>query len=206
MKRTNMMSNLRINDAEKAYGDFLNALGFNWSTEPHMKDTPRRVVKAWINDLASGCFQDEPKVTAFENDGQYDGMVCQTNIPITSMCAHHNLAYFGYAHVAYLPDKNGKVIGLSKLNRIVDYMARRPSVQETLTMDIHNYISELCENNEGVAVMIEANHTCCSLRGIRHPSTMRTARMSGAFHEDGDNSRAEFYKFVEFAQNNRNIL
>ncbi|NBP16968.1 GTP cyclohydrolase I FolE, partial [bacterium] len=114
--------------------------------------------------------------------------------------------FFGYAHVAYLPDPQGKVIGLSKLNRIVDYFSRRPQVQETLNMQIHKFLDELCVGNRGVAVMVEANHTCCSLRGIKHNSTMRTARMSGAFHENGDNSRAEFYKFVEFAQTSRSLV
>jgi GTP cyclohydrolase I len=112
----------------------------------------------------------------------------------------------GYAHVAYIPAPEGKVIGLSKLNRIVDYISRRPSVQETLNMDIHKFIDEVCECNKGVAVMVEANHTCCSLRGIKQSSTMRTARMSGAFHEPGDNSRNEFYKFVEFAQGSRSLV
>jgi GTP cyclohydrolase I len=190
-----------IKQAELAYGQFLEALGFDWKSNPHMEDTPRRVAKAWVHDLARGCFEDEPKITAFENDGQYDGMVCQTNIPVISMCAHHNLPFMGYAHVAYIPSPDGKVIGLSKLNRIVDYISRRPSVQETLNMDIHKFIDKVCSNNKGVAVMIEANHTCCSNRGIRHDSTMRTARMSGAFLDNNDNSRAEFYKFVEFAQN-----
>jgi GTP cyclohydrolase I len=195
-----------IKQAEQAYGQFLSALGFDWQNHPHMEDTPRRVAKAWVNDLAAGCFMDEPKITAFTNDGQYDGMVCQTNIPVVSMCAHHNLPFFGYAHVAYLPDPEGKVVGLSKLNRIVDYFSRRPSVQENLTMDIHKYISDLCINNKGVAIMVEANHTCCSLRGIKQNSTMRTARMSGSFHETGDNSRNEFYKFIEFAQGSRSLV
>jgi GTP cyclohydrolase I len=192
--------------AEEAYGKFLKALGFEWENNPHMKDTPHRVAKAWVHDLARGCFENKPKITAFENDGQYDGMVCQTNIPVISMCAHHNLPFMGYAHVAYIPAPEGKVIGLSKLNRIVDYISRRPSVQETLNMDIHKFIDEVCECNKGVAVMVEANHTCCSLRGIKQNSSMRTARMSGAFHEPGDGSRSEFYKFVEFAQNNRGLL
>lgn len=192
--------------AEEAYGKFLEALGFDWKVNPHMEDTPRRVAKAWVNDLARGCFENEPKITAFENDGQYDGMVCQTNIPVISMCAHHNLPFMGYAHVAYIPSPDGKVIGLSKLNRIVDYISRRPSVQETLNMDIHKFIDKVCSNNKGVAVMVEANHTCCSLRGIKQNSTMRTARMSGSFHELGDNSRNEFYKFIEFAQNSRSLV
>jgi GTP cyclohydrolase IA len=195
-----------IQAAEEAYGKFLEALGFDWKNNPHMEDTPRRVSKAWVHDLARGCFENEPKITAFENDGQYDGMVCQTNIPVISMCAHHNLPFMGYAHVAYIPSPDGKVIGLSKLNRIVDYISRRPSVQETLNMDIHKFIDKVCAGNNGVAVMVEANHTCCSLRGIKQSSTMRTARMSGSFHEIGDNSRNEFYKFVEFAQGSRSLV
>lgn len=200
------MQKFDLEKATQAYGEFLSALGFDWENNSHMKDTPRRVAKAWVDDFASGCFKADPKVTSFENDGQYDGMVCQTNIPIVSMCAHHNALFVGYCHIAYLPDPQGKVIGLSKLNRIAEHEARRPHVQETLTMDIHKKVDQLCEGNRGVAVMIEANHTCCSCRGVRHGSTMRSARMSGAFHEAGDSSRVEFYKFIEFAQHNRGVL
>lgn len=192
--------------AEEAYGKFLSALGFDWKNDPHMEDTPHRVAKAWVNDLAKGCFMDEPKITAFTNNGQYDGMVCQTNIPVVSMCAHHNLPFFGYGHLAYLPDPEGKVIGLSKLNRVVDYFSRRPQVQENLTMEIHKFLDDLCKGNLGVAVMVEANHTCCSMRGIKQNSTMRTAKMSGAFRDPVNNSRNEFYKFVEFAQGSRSLV
>jgi GTP cyclohydrolase I len=192
--------------AEEAYGKFLSALGFNWKNDPHMEDTPHRVAKAWVNDLAKGCFMDEPKITAFANNGEYDGMVCQTNIPVVSMCAHHNLPFFGYGHLAYLPDPEGKVIGLSKLNRVVDYFSRRPQVQENLTMEIHKFLDDLCNGNLGVAVMVEANHTCCSMRGIKQNSTMRTAKMSGAFRDPVNNSRNEFYKFVEFAQGSRSLV
>ena len=192
--------------AEEAYGKFLSALGFDWKNDPHMGDTPHRVAKAWVNDLAKGCFMDEPKITAFTNNGQYDGMVCQTNIPVVSMCAHHNLPFFGYGHLAYLPDPEGKVIGLSKLNRVVDYFSRRPQVQENLTMEIHKFLDDLCKGNLGVAVMVEANHTCCSMRGIKQNSTMRTAKMSGAFRDPVNNSRNEFYKFVEFAQGSRSLV
>jgi GTP cyclohydrolase I len=192
--------------AEEAYGKFLSALGFDWKNDPHMEDTPHRVSKAWVNDLAKGCFMDEPKITAFANNGEYDGMVCQTNIPVVSMCAHHNLPFVGYGHLAYLPDPEGKVIGLSKLNRVVDYFSRRPQVQENLTMEIHKFLDSLCNGNLGVAVMVEANHTCCSMRGIKQNSTMRTAKMSGAFRDPVNNSRNEFYKFVEFAQGSRNSV
>jgi GTP cyclohydrolase I len=105
-----------------------------------------------------------------------------------------------------LPDPEGKVIGLSKLNRVVDYFSRRPQVQENLTMEIHKFLDDLCNGNLGVAVMVEANHTCCSMRGIKQNSTMRTAKMSGAFRDPVNNSRNEFYKFVEFAQGSRSLV
>jgi GTP cyclohydrolase I len=195
-----------IIDATTHMGHVLKSLNINWDTDPHMQDTPKRVIKSWINDLMKGLFTDPPTITSFANDEQYDGMVCQTNIPLVSLCAHHLLTFSGYAHVAYIPSRDGKMIGLSKLNRIVDHISRRPSVQESLTKKIHETIDSVCIDNKGVAVMIEANHTCCSARGIKHPSCMRTARVSGAFHDIDGASRAEFYKFVEFAQNNRGVL
>lgn len=194
-----------IDRAAKAYADFMDALKFDWKKDPNSADTPRRVAKAWVNDLISGCYTPPPNITSFDNIDGYDGMVCQNNIKVVSMCSHHHLQFTGRAHVAYIPSKEGKVIGLSKLNRIVDWFARRPQVQEALTSQIFEYVDRVCEKNNGVAVMIECNHTCCSNRGIRHDSTMRTARVSGAFHDESGASRAEFYKFIEFAQN-RNLM
>lgn len=194
-----------IENASKAYEAYLDALGFDWRNDPNSADTPRRVVKAFVNDIARGCYDEPPKITAFDNVDGYDGIVCQNNIKVVSLCSHHHAAFTGVAHVAYIPSKNGKVIGLSKLNRIVDWFARRPQVQENLTMQIHEHIDKICVGNKGVAVMIEANHTCCSNRGIKHDSTMRTARMSGAFLDERDQSRNEFYKFVEFSQVKKNF-
>lgn len=194
-----------INKAAAAYADFMDALKFDWRSDPNSADTPRRVAKAFVNDVIKGCYEDAPTITAFDNVDSYNGMVCQNNIRLTSLCSHHHMPFTGFAHVAYIPSKSGKVIGLSKLNRVVDWFARRPQVQENLTMQIHNFINEICTNNNGVAVMIEAKHNCCSNRGIKHDSTMRTAYMSGAFLENGDNSRAEFYKFIDYAQN-RNLM
>jgi GTP cyclohydrolase I len=193
----------RVKNAAKYFGQFMNALGFDYATDPNATDTPNRVAKAYMHELLRGCFDPEPKITSFDNIDKYDGMVCQNNIRVVSLCAHHWLPFTGYAHVAYLPSKDGKVIGLSKLNRIVEWFARRAQCQEHLTSQIHQHVDKVCEKNKGVAVMIEANHTCCSNRGVGHSSTMRSARMTGAFLNDKDNSRAEFYKFVEFAQQNR---
>lgn len=185
-----------IDKATFAYEGFLDSLRIDWRNDPNAQDTPRRVAKAWVNDLIRGCYSEAPKITAFDNIEKYDGMVFQGEIPLISMCSHHNLGFTGFAHVAYIPSKEGKVIGLSKLNRIVDHFARRPQVQENLTQQIHDYINKVCKGNLGVAVMISANHTCCSNRGIGHNSTMKTSKLSGTFMDNNDKSRDEFYQFI----------
>lgn len=190
-----------VDKATIAYEAFLDALNIDWRNDPHSSGTPRRVAKSFVYDLIKGCYEKPPVITAFKNTDKYDGIVCQTNIKVVSLCSHHHLAFTGVAHVAYIPSPDGKVIGLSKLNRIVEWFSRRPQVQENLTMQIHQHIDQICEGNKGVAVLIEADHTCCSSRGVKHDSTMRTARMSGAFLKNNDLSRTEFYKFVEFAKN-----
>ena len=185
-----------IEHAAKHYGEYMTALGIDWENDPNSSDTPMRVAKAFVNDLAQGCYTAPPKITAFDNLDKYDGIVFQGNIDVKSFCSHHHLPFIGYAHVAYIPSEDGKVIGLSKLNRIVEYFARRPQVQENLTMQIHDYINEVCEGNKGVAVMVGANHMCACVRGVRHDSTMMTSKMSGAFLNDHA-ARNEFYRFVD---------
>ena len=185
-----------IQQAAKHYGDYMTALGIDWKNDPNSSDTPMRVAKAFVNDLAQGCYDEPPKITAFDNLDKYDGIVFQGNIKTNSFCSHHHLPFIGQTHVAYIPGKDGKVIGLSKLNRIVEWFSRRPQVQENLTMQIHKHIDEVCEGNKGVAVYVSANHTCAGLRGVKHDSTMKTARMSGAFLDKTDLTRQEFYDFV----------
>jgi GTP cyclohydrolase I len=123
-------------------------------------------------------------------------MVFQGGIPVKSMCSHHHLAFTGRAHVAYIPSSDGRVIGLSKLNRIVEFYARRPQIQEGLTVQIHDAINEVCEKNMGVAVVISATHTCACLRGVKHDGCeMKTSKLSGDFLDDPA-TRAEFYNFI----------
>ena len=184
-----------IEEAAEHYGRYMTALGFDWENDPNSSDTPMRVAKAFVNDLAEGVYSKSPKITAFDNVNEYDGMVFQGDIKLHSLCSHHHLPFVGKAHVAYLPTPEGKVIGLSKLNRIVEFYARRPQVQENLTMQIHNHINDVCENNIGVAVMIEANHMCTCVRGVKHNSIMKTAKLSGKF-KDTDRAREEFYDFI----------
>lgn len=185
-----------IKEAAKHYGAYMTALGIDWENDPNSSDTPTRVAKAFVNDLAQGCYMDAPKITAFDNLDKYDGVVFQGNIDVKSFCSHHHLPFIGKAHVAYIPSSDGKVIGLSKLNRIVEYFSRRPQVQENLTTQIHDYINSVCVNNKGVAVMIEAGHMCACVRGVRHDSTMMTSKMSQAFMNDAA-TRNEFYRFVD---------
>lgn len=188
-----------IDEATIYYGQFLTALGFDWAADPHSANTPRRVAKAWVNDLIVGSISPEPEVTAFPNDEGYTGLICQTRIPVVSMCAHHNLAFTGVAHVAYIAgkEKTDLVIGLSKLNRIVDFFSRRPNIQESLTKQIHDMIDELCVGNRGVAVVIESQHNCVKCRGIKNDSIMKTSQMSGYFWTNEVGTRHEFFALID---------
>ena len=115
------------------------------------------------------------------------------------MCSHHHQRIGGRVHIAYVPSKDGKVVGLSKLNRIVEHFGRRGAIQEQLTVAIHNAIDKICEGNIGVAVMVDATHNCVSCRGVKHSgASMQTAKLSGCFLKE-DAARAEFYKNIELA-------
>ena len=185
-----------IEQAAYHYGEFLSALGVDWQNDPNSSNTPKRVAKAYVNDLWAGRYNPMSGITAFPSDG-YDGIVFEGGIPLTSMCSHHHQTIMGNVHVAYIPGENSNVIGLSKLNRVVEHFGRRGAIQEQLTVAIHHAINELITDNKGVAVMIEATHNCVQCRGVKHGgASMKTAKLSGAFLDDG-NARSEFYQFVK---------
>ena len=187
-----------IKKATKAYARFLEALDCDWQNDPNSNDTPHRVAKAYVNDLWAGRYSPMSKITAFPSDG-YDGIVQESNIPLTSMCSHHHQTIGGKVSIAYVPSKNGLVVGLSKLNRLVEHFGRRGAIQEQLTVAIHNAVDKICEGNIGVAVMIDATHNCVSCRGVKHQgASMQTAKLSGCFLEE-EAARAEFYKNIELA-------
>ena len=187
-----------VEAAAYEYGKFLDALGCDWRNDPNSADTPRRVAKAYVFDLWKGRYDEMSDITAFPSDG-YDGIVQESNIPVTSMCSHHHQTIGGRVSIAYVPSKDGKVVGLSKLNRIVEHFGRRGAIQEQLTVAIHNAINKICEGNLGVAVMIDATHNCVSCRGVKHQgASMQTAKLSGCFLEE-DAARSEFYKNIELA-------
>jgi GTP cyclohydrolase I len=191
-----------IDEAAYYFGRFLLALGVDWENDPNSNDTPRRVAKAYVNDLWAGRFNSAPDITAFPSDG-YDGMVFEGGIPLTSMCSHHHQTIMGRVHVAYIPGKDGKVVGLSKLNRIVEHFGRRGAIQEQLTVAIHTAVNTIIEDNQGVAVMVEATHNCVQCRGVKHGgASMKTSKLTGAFKDDPA-TRTEFYEFIRgYGSNN----
>jgi len=203
--RTEQEKRQMIEEAAIYYGKFLTALGFDWTADPNSVNTPLRVAKAWVNDLISGSIDPLCDITTFPNEEGYTGLVCQTRIPVVSMCAHHNLNFTGIAHIAYIPgkEKTDQILGLSKLNRVVDWFARRPNIQESLTKQVHDKINELCVGNRGVAVIIEAQHLCVKCRGIKNDSIMKTSQMSGYFFTNEIGTRQEFFNLID--QNRTNF-
>ena len=187
-----------IERAAKAFANFLTALGCNYEDDPNSSDTPNRVAKAYVNDLWKGRYEPLDKITAFPSDG-YDGIVQESNIPVQSMCSHHHQGIGGNVSIAYIAAADGKVVGLSKLNRIVEQFGRRGAIQEQLTVAIHNAVNKICDGNLGVAVQINATHNCVSCRGVKHQgASMQTAKLTGAFLDE-DSAKAEFYKNIELA-------
>lgn len=170
--------------AEEAAAGLLAALGLPLDTDG-MVDTPRRMVHAFAEMLAVPAFD----LTTFPNDEEYDELVLVEDIPVRSLCEHHMLPFVGVAHIGYLPGE--RILGLSKFARVVEFHARRPQTQERLTKQIaeqlHRQLRPL-----GVGVVVEAEHTCMSLRGVRAPGTRTvTSALFGSLREDPA-SRAEF--------------
>lgn len=185
-----------IEDATDAYGKFLDALGVDWRNDPNSADTPRRVAKKYINDIWKGRYEVLGEVTAFPSDG-YSGIVLEKDIPLTSVCSHHHESILGKVHIAYIPGEGGKVIGLSKLNRVVEHFGRRGAIQEQLTMAIHNAIDKICDGNIGVMVMIQATHNCVCTRGVRHSgASMMTSHISGVFADHEKTAKQEVINMI----------
>ncbi len=158
-----------------------------------LKGTPRRVAKMFVKEIFSGLDpENKPSISLFENKYRYNQMLVERNITVKSFCEHHFLPITGVAHLAYF--STGEVIGLSKLNRIVEYYARRPQVQERLTMQIAAELKRVL-NTEDIAVYIDARHMCVELRGAEHEhcSTI-TTEYSGKFLNE--NIRAEFLQSI----------
>ena len=194
-----------IDKATKAYGKFLDALDCDWRNDPNSSDTPRRVAKAYVHDLWAGRYTPMSPITSFPSDG-YDGIVIERNIPLTSMCSHHHQTIGGVVHIGYIAGEGGKVIGLSKLNRIVELFGRRGAIQEQLTSAIHNAVSKITEGNRGVIVTIVGTHNCVSCRGVKHQgAAMVTTKASGVFRDNDNLARKEFFDSLKINNGGHNI-
>ena len=170
--------------AERAAADFLQALGVSLDTES-LRDTPRRMAEAYAELLTPRDFN----VTTFPNDEGYDELVLVRDIPIRSVCEHHLLPFVGVAHVGYLP--GDRILGLSKLARVVELFAHGPQVQERLTKQVADWLDTQLRPR-GVGVVIEAEHLCMTLRGVQAAGARTlTSTLLGALRDDAG-SRAEF--------------
>ncbi len=162
------------------FEEIMNVMGLDL-TDDSLKGTPKRVAKMYIDEIFSGLNpKNKPKIALFDNKYQYNQMLVEKNITFYSNCEHHFVPIIGKAHLAYV--SSGKVIGLSKLNRIVQYYSKRPQVQERLTNQIANELSEILDTKD-IAVIIDAKHLCVSSRGIKDESSATvTSYFGGVFN------------------------
>jgi len=183
----------KIELIKKDVASILTTLGMDLSDDS-MKGTPNRVAKMFVKEIFGGLNPlKKPSTSTFENGYKYGEMLVEKNITVYSTCEHHLLPIVGRAHVAYI--SSGKVIGLSKMNRIVDYFAKRPQVQERLTMQIVQELQKAL-NTEDVACVIDAKHLCVNSRGIRDiESSTVTSEFGGKFKDD--KVRREFLDYIK---------
>lgn len=175
------------------FAEIMKILGLDMNDDS-LKDTPKRVAKMYVKEIFGGLLpENKPSISTFENTYKYRQMLIEKDITVYSTCEHHFLPIIGRAHVAYI--SNGTVIGLSKINRIVNYYARRPQVQERLTRQIVKAMSEAL-NTKDVACVIDAKHLCINSRGIQDTnSSTVTAELSGMFRNN-PTTRKEFLHYI----------
>ena len=183
----------KIEAIEQKVWDILHLLGMDL-TDDSLKGTPKRVAKMFVNEIFGGLHPDrKPSASTFDNKYKYGQMLVEKNITVYSTCEHHLLPIVGKAHVAYI--SNGTVVGLSKMNRIVDYFAKRPQVQERLTIQIVQELQKIL-NTDNVACVIDAKHLCVNSRGIRDISSSTvTAEFGGLFNNK--ETKREFLDYLQ---------
>jgi GTP cyclohydrolase IA len=161
--------------------EIIRILGLCPDQDPNLINTDRRVARMYL-DIFSGLDEGtRPKLTTFPNEEHYTSMVMEKEIPFYSMCAHHFVPFYGHGHIAYIP--NEKIVGLSKLPRLLDFFARRPQIQERLTEQVAGVLEEELRP-QGVMVVIEARHLCVEMRGIKKPGAVTvTSAIRGIFLE-----------------------
>lgn len=184
----------KIKKIENHFAAIMDILGLD-RQDDSLVETPKRVAKMYVNEIFWGLKPENfPKCTVIENKMGYDEMVIERDITLMSNCEHHFVTIDGKAHVAYIP--KGKVLGLSKLNRIVEYFARRPQVQERIAEQVYHALVFIL-GTEDVAVVIEGVHYCVKSRGVEdHSSFTMTAKLGGCFKSEPD-CRAEFMSLIK---------
>jgi GTP cyclohydrolase I len=182
----------KIELIKKHFAEIMHIMGMDM-TDDSLKNTPERVAKMFIKEIFSGLNpENKPKMSQFDNKYQYNQMLVEKDIALYSYCEHHFVPIIGKVHVAYI--SNGTVVGLSKINRLVQYFGRRPQVQERLTIQIAKALSEAL-NTPDVAIVIEADHLCVASRGVRDTSSKTvTVQYLGKFKEEG--TKSEFLELI----------
>ena len=189
----NLTDDQKIEQIKKDVENILHTLGMDL-TDDSIKGTPNRVAKMFVKEIFGGLNPNKkPKASTFANNYKYGEMLVEKNITLYSTCEHHLLPIIGKAHVAYI--SNGTVVGLSKMNRIVDYYAKRPQVQERLTMQIVQELQQVL-GTEDVACVIDAKHLCVNSRGIRDiQSSTVTSEYGGKFNDE--TTKREFLNYIQ---------
>lgn len=185
----NVKSESKIKKIEKNFTAIMETLGLDL-TDDSLEETPKRVAKMFVNEIFWGLKPEYfPKCTVIENKMGYDEMVIEKNITVMSNCEHHFVTIDGKAHIAYIP--KDKVLGLSKMNRIVEYFSRRPQVQERIAEQVYHALSFIL-GTEDVAVVIEGVHYCVRSRGVEDYNSVTTTLKLGGCFRDEPEARAEF--------------
>ena len=193
VKENNISRTDKIDEISRHMKYIMKTLGLDLEDDSLM-DTPNRVAKMYVNEIFWGLdYEAFPKCTAVDNKMKYENMIVETNISVQSNCEHHFVVIDGLATVAYIPNK--KVLGLSKINRIVEYFSKRPQIQERLTEQIYHALSYILDTPD-VAVLVNAQHYCVKSRGVEDTgSSTVTSRLGGAFFDD-EKTRSEFMQIT----------
>lgn len=183
----------KIKIIEESMHKVLHTLGLDLTNET-LEGTPYRIAKMYVKEMFAGLNpKNKPKMTSFSNEFQYDKMLVEKNITLNSACEHHFLPIVGKAHIAYI--SSGRVIGISKLNRVVNYFARRPQGQERLTLQIYEELKTVLDT-EDIIVMIDAVHLCVSSRGVKDENSSTVTLEYGGQFKDSE-LRKEFFRCLE---------
>ena len=181
-------------NVEKSFFNVMEAMGLDMN-DASLKDTPARVAKMYVTEVCKWLYEKEPKITTFPNDWKFDQMVLVRDLEVKSLCEHHFQPFIWKAYIAYIPQDI--VVGLSKFSRIVDFFARRPQVQERLTMQIFNFLTDILKT-DNVAVILKAEHFCMKLRWVEEPcSDTVTSQLWWVFRDEKSQARQEFLSLLK---------